>query len=160
MPKTTFERLIFTITGVLMMATTMATYNKYLVYREFSLYLFQQVAIAVAQKAPLAFLMQFFFVQKFASRQAAKYPTDKTIIYSCIRIGFTVMVMAPLMCAYSNIINAVQFHWSFGDFFAAFFSKVPVNWIFAFCVQVWLLTPLNKLLFRFIFRTQRTSVSA
>ena len=154
MPKTTFQRVIFTITGVILMATTMATYNKYLIYGAFSAELFRQVAIAFCQKAPVAFILQFFVVQKFAGKQAAKYPTENPIVYSCIRIGHTVLIMAPVMCAYSNIINMIQFHWSIGQFLAAFFSKVPVNWIFAFCVQLWILTPLNKLIFRTIFKKQ------
>lgn len=55
--------------GVLLTATAMATYNKYLVFGEFSPFLFKQIAIAFCQKAPLAFILQFFFVQKFAGRQ-------------------------------------------------------------------------------------------
>ena len=57
MPKTTFQRLVFTITGVILMATTMATFNKYLIYREFNLNLWKQVGIAFCQKAPFAFLI-------------------------------------------------------------------------------------------------------
>ena len=159
MPKTTFQRVIFTITGVILMATTMATYNKYLVYGEFSVELFRQVGIAFCQKAPFAFIMQFFFVQKWAGKQAGKYTTNNQIEYTCLRVGHTVMIMAPLMCAYSNIINMIQFHWSFGQFLAAVVSKTPVNWIFAFCVQVWLLTPLNKLIFRTIFKKQLAEAS-
>lgn len=154
MPKTTFQRVIFTITGVILMATTMATYNKYLVMHEFSPELFRQVGIAFCQKAPIAFILQFFFVQKWAGRQAGKYKVSNPIEYTCLRVGHTVMVMAPLMCAYSNIINMIQFHWSFGQFLAAVVSKTPVNWIFAFCVQVWLLTPLNKHIFGLIFKKQ------
>ena len=159
MPKTTFQRVIFTITGVILMATTMATYNKYLVYGEFSVELFRQVGIAFCQKAPFAFIMQFFFVQKWAGKQAGKYKTNNPIEYTCLRVGHTVMIMAPLMCAYSNIINMIQFHWSFGQFLAAVVSKTPVNWIFAFCVQVWILTPLNKLIFRTIFKKQLAEAS-
>ena len=53
MPKTTFQRIVFTFLGMLLMATTMATYNKYLVYGEFSVELFRQVGIAVCRKALL-----------------------------------------------------------------------------------------------------------
>ena len=151
MPKTTFQRVIFTITGVLLMATTMATYNKYLILKEFSPELFRQVGIAFCQKAPFAFLMQFFFVQKWVTGKVAKYKVSNPIEYTCLRVGHTVMIMAPLMCAYSNVINMIQFHWSFGQFLAAVVSKTPVNWIFAFCVQVWILTPLNRKIFGLIF---------
>ena len=154
MPKTTFQRVVFTSLGVLLMATTMATYNKYLVYGEFSIELFKQVVIAFCQKAPLAWILQFFLVQKFAGKQAAKYPTDNKIIYQCIRTGFTVLLMCPIMCCYSNIINWVQFDWSFGQFLESFITKMPVNWVFAFGVQIWILGPVNRFLFRTIFRKQ------
>ena len=150
-PKTLPQRIVFTALGVLLMATTMATYNKYLVYGEFSVNLFQQVGIAFLQKAPVAFLLQFFVVQKFAGKQAAKYPTDNKILYQCIRTGFTVLVMCPIMCLYSNIINMIQFHWDVWQLLEAWISKMPVNWIFAFCVQIWVLGPVNRFLFSKIF---------
>lgn len=154
MPKTTFQRVVFTSLGVLLMATTMATYNKYLVYGEFSVELFKQVAIAFCQKAPLAWILQFFVVQKFAGKQAAKYPTDNKILYQCIRTGFTVLLMCPIMCCYSNIINWIQFNWSFGQFLESFITKMPVNWVFAFGVQIWILGPVNRFLFRTLFKNQ------
>ncbi|MBE7017268.1 MAG: hypothetical protein E7420_03830 [Ruminococcaceae bacterium] len=158
MPKTTFQRVVFTCLGVLLMATTMATYNKYLVYGEFSLELFRQVGIAFLQKAPVAFLLQFFVVQKFAGKQAAKYPTDNKILYQCIRTGFTVLLMCPIMCLYSNIINMINFGWTFGQLMEAWISKMPVNWVFAFGVQIWLLGPINRFLFSKIFKKQLAKV--
>lgn len=154
MPKTTFQRVVFTSLGVLLMATTMATYNKYIVYGEFSIELFKQVAIAFCQKAPLAWLLQFFVVQKFAGKQAAKYPTDNKILYQCIRTGFTVLLMCPIMCLYSNIINMISFGWTFGQLLEAWITKMPINWVFAFGVQIWVLGPVNRFLFRTIFKKQ------
>lgn len=69
MPKTVFQRMVFTFFVVLLMSATMATFNKYLVYGEFSPFLFRQVAVSFCQKAPLAFILQFFFVKKFAGRR-------------------------------------------------------------------------------------------
>lgn len=151
MPKTVSQRIVFTFFGVLLMATTMATFNKYLVYGEFSPFLFRQVAVSFCQKAPLAFVLQFFFVQKFAGSQAAKYPTDNPLLYQCIRTGFTVLVMCPVMCLYSNIINMYTLGWSLGRMLERVLSRMPVNWIFAFCVQIWLLGPLNRWIFRRLF---------
>ena len=151
MPRTTFQRIVFTFFGVLLMATTMATFNKYLVYGEFSPFLFRQVAIAFCQKAPVAFILQFFFVQKFAGRQAAKYPTDNKILYQCIRTGFTVLLMCPIMCTYSNIINLITLDWTFGKMVESIITKMPINWIFAFCMQIWILGPVNRFIFRTLF---------
>jgi hypothetical protein len=151
MPKTLKERIVFTCFGVLFMATTMAAFNKYLIYGGFSMEMFRQVAIAFCQKAPLAFILQFFIVQKFAGKQAAKYPTDNMLLYRCIRTGFTVLVMCPVMCTYSNIINMQQFGWTFAEFINSVAQKTPINWIFAFGVQIWLLGPLNLFVFKSIF---------
>ena len=153
-PKTTGQRLVFTCLGVLLMATTMATYNKYLVYGAFSAELFKQVGIAFCQKAPLAFILQFFFVQKFAGKQAAKYPTDNLVVYYCIRTGFTVLIMCPIMCFYSNVINMIQFHWTFGQLIENWIAKLPINWVFAYGVQIWFLGPINRFLFAKICKVQ------
>ena len=150
-PKTTKQRIVFTLIGVILMATTMATYNKYLVYGEFSWELFRQVGIAFLQKGPVAFVLQFFFVQKWVGKKTAQYPTDNKIVYYCIRTGFTVLIMCPIMCFYSNIINMINFHWTIGQFLEAWISKMPVNWVFAFGVQIWFLGPINRFLFAKIF---------
>ncbi len=73
---------------------------------------------------------------------------ENPIVYQCIRTGFTVLIMCPVMCLYSNFINMVQFQWSVGKLLESWITKMPVNWIFAFCVQIWLLGPINRFLFR------------
>lgn len=156
MPKTTFQRVVFTCVGVLLMATTMATYNKYLVYGEFSLELFCQVAIAFCQKAPFAFILQYFFVQKFVGKQCAKYPTENKLVYYAIRTGFTVLVMCPIMSLYSNVILMFQFHWTFGQLLSNWLPKMVVNWIFAYFVQIFLLGPINRTVFGLLFPPKQT----
>lgn len=150
MPKTTSQRVVFTLIGVILMSTTMAFFNKYRVYGAFSPKLLQEVLIACCQKGPLAFVLQFFFVQKFAGKQTEKYKTDNVLLNNCIRVGFTVIWMCPIMCLYSNIINMIQFHWSFAMLLEAWITKMPVNWAFAYGVQVFLLKPLTVTLFGLI----------
>jgi hypothetical protein len=145
------KRIVFTLIGVLLMATTMATFNKYLVYGAFSVNLFKQVGIAFCQKAPVAFILQFFFVQKWVAKQVAKHPTDNDIVYRAIRVGYTVLVMCPIMCLYSNIINMISFHWTFAQLIEAWITKMPINWIFAYCIQVWILNPLNRKIMTWFF---------
>ena len=79
MPKTTPQRIVFTCLGVLLMATTMAIYNKYLVYGAFSVELFKQVAIAFCQKAPLAFMM-LMSVHIASEKMICWINTDENII--------------------------------------------------------------------------------
>lgn len=151
MPKTKFQRVIFTCIGVFFMATTMAIFNKYLVMGRFSGELFRQVGISFLEKAPLAFVLQFFLVQPFAGGQAAKYPLENPIFSRILRTGFTVPVLCPIMCLYANCINMIRFHWNFGRMLESVVTRMPINWIFAFCVQVWILGPLNRRVFQLIF---------
>lgn len=162
MPKTTFQRFIFTLIGVIFMATTMALFNKLLSgYVEASRYsglfdvnLWKDVGIAFAQKAPLAFLLQFFVVQKIAGKFSAKHFSDNKIVNKCIRVGITACMMAPIMCIYSNLILLIQYQWTFEKFITNILVKLVQNYIFAFLIQVLVLKDLNSLLFKAIFHKQ------
>jgi hypothetical protein len=148
MPKTTFQRFVFTFFGVFFMASTMALYNKSLVAGAFAWGIFKQMPLALCQRGPLAFILQFFFVQRFIAKQAAKYPTDNKLLYYAIRTGFNVLIMCPIMSLYSNII-----YMGFSvNLIPVWFTKMVQNWAFAFFVQIFLLGPWNRLLFKLIFR--------
>ena len=95
MPKTKFQRVIFTCIGVFFMATTMAIFNKYLVMGRFSGELFRQAGISFLEKAPLAFVPQFFLVQPFAGGQAAKYPSENPIFSRICARGLRRLSCAP-----------------------------------------------------------------
>ncbi|MDR1765803.1 MAG: DUF2798 domain-containing protein [Lachnospiraceae bacterium] len=147
MPRNTFQRVIFTCLGVLFMAYTMSLYNKVLASGVFVPDTFRQAGVAWFQRAPLAFVMQFFIVQKFATKMCARYPTDNKMLYYAIRTGFSVLLMCPVMSLYSNIIYVglskdLIFNW---------LPKMVLNWPFAFMVQIFLLGPWNRLLFNLIF---------
>jgi hypothetical protein len=150
MPKTIAQRVFFTLTGVFFMAIVMAIYNKSLVAGAFTWDVLKQLPSAFCQRAPFAFVLQFFVVQKFAGKMATKYPTDNKMLYDIIRTGFTVLVMCPIMSLYSNIIylginiNMVP----------VWFTKMVQNWGFAFFVQIFLLGPWNRLLFRLVFKPE------
>jgi hypothetical protein len=154
MPKTTTQRLVFTLTGVLFMAFTMALYNKSLIAGGLKWELFKQLPLAFCQRAPLAFILQFFFVQKFAGKMANKYPIDNKPLYYAIRAGFTVFIMCPVMSLYSNIIYVGLSP----DLILLWLTKMVQNWPFAFFVQIFLLGPWNRFLFGLIFKeTNKTS---
>ena len=157
MPRNFFQRIVFTFFGVLLMAAVMAIFNKYLVLGSFSAEMLMQAAAAFCQKAPAAFVLQLFFVQNFAERQMEKYKTNSIIVNYCIRTGFTVLLMCPAMCVYSNVINMFSLHWSLLKTLQSIVVKMPVNWIFAFCVQVWILGPVNRCIFRRIFAENQAS---
>jgi hypothetical protein len=138
------------------MAYTMSLFNKVLSAGSFTADSFRQAGIAWFQRAPLAFILQFFFVQKFAGKMCAKYPTDNKMVYYVIRTGFSVLIMCPIMSLYSNIIYVglspdLIFNW---------LPKMVLNWPFAFFVQIFLLGPWNRFLFRAIFERQAKAAVA
>jgi hypothetical protein len=148
MPKTTAQRLIFTGMGVFFMVIVMVLYNKSIVSGAFTWSAFEQLPLSFCQRAPLAFVLQFFMVQKFAGKMSEKYPTDNKLLYNAIRTGFTILIMCPVMSLYSNIlygglsINLIPL----------WITKMAQNWAFAFFVQIFLLGPWNMFLFGLIFK--------
>jgi len=164
MPRTTFQRFVFTCIGVLFMATTMAFFNKYIVMNpkfgddmtSAAKYaaLWKATGIAFSQKAPLAFILQFFFVQKFAGKQTAKFHPDNVVLGYMIRTAFSVMIMCPIMSLYSNLFIAVQYHWSFLDLLYNWIPKMVINGFFAYGIQMLVLQPVNRAIFRTLFRKQ------
>jgi hypothetical protein len=150
MPKTAVQRLIFTITGVFFMVIVMALFNKSIVAGAFTWSIFKQLPLAFCQRAPLAFVLQFFVVQKFAGKMSAKYPTDNELLYNAIRTGFTVLIMCPVMSLYSNILYAGLNI----NLIPLWITKMIQNWVFAFFVQIFLVGPLNRSLFGLIFKAE------
>ena len=157
MPKTTFQRVVYTILGVLFSATAFAVFNKYLVYENstyiqvWSLAFWKEVLIAFCQKAPLAFILQFFFVQKIVGKWSSKYPTDNVYLKRMIRVPCTITIMAPIMCLYSNLICLFQLHWTVGYMFGNIVVKLCQNTVFGFFSQVMVVQPLVSLIFNLIF---------
>jgi hypothetical protein len=147
-PKTTLERIVFTTTGVIFMATTMSIYNKVLAQGLFTIDTFKQVPMAFLQRAPLAWILQYFFVQNAVGKMSARYPIENRMVYYTIRTGFTVLIMCPIMSIYSNIIYVGVNT----ELFFLWLPKMVLNWPFAFFVQIFLLGPLNRFLFGLIFR--------
>ena len=164
MPKTTFQRFVFTCFGVLFMATTMAFFNKYIVMNpmfndemtsvEKYAELWKATGIAFLQKAPLAFVLQFFFVQKFAGKQTAKFHPDNQILGYMIRTAFSVMIMCPIMSFYSNLFLISQMHWNFVDLLYNWIPKMVINGFFAYGIQMLVLQPVNRAIFRLLFKKQ------
>ncbi|MDR1468613.1 MAG: DUF2798 domain-containing protein [Spirochaetaceae bacterium] len=150
MPKTTAQRILFTGIGVFFTVIVMAVYNKSIVAGAFTWALFRQLPLAFCQRAPLAFVLQFFVVQKFAGKMSAKYPTDNKLLYRAIRTGFTVLIMCPVMSLYSNIL----YEGFTLDLIPLWITKMAQNWTFAFFVQIFLLGPLNRFLFGLMFKPE------
>jgi hypothetical protein len=144
-PRGGRERLIFTLIGVVCMVIVMATYNKALEHG-LTWDVFGQVPLAFALRAPLAFVLQFFVVQKLVARAVSRYQTINVLEYYAIRTGFTVLLMCPVMSFYSIAIY-VGFT---SDFVLLWIQRMVLNWMFAFGVQVFLVGPVVRKLFSLV----------
>ncbi|MDR1189547.1 MAG: DUF2798 domain-containing protein [Bifidobacteriaceae bacterium] len=137
--------MVFTLIGVGSMVTVMATYNKALEHG-LTWDVFGELPLAFALRAPLAFALQFFVVQKFAGRMTSRYQSANSLEYYAIRTGFTVLLMCPIMSFYS-----VALYVGFtADFVLIWLTRIVLNWMFAFCVQIFLVGPLVRKLFRLV----------
>jgi len=147
-PRGVRERLVFTTVGVILMVTTMSLFNKALEHGGLTWDVFRQVPQAFLLRAPLAYTLQFFVAQRFAGEMTSRYLTNNRIEYYAIRTGFTVMVMCPVMSFWSN---AIYLGFT-ADFVPVWLTRMVLNWIFAFSVQIFLIGPLNRALFRALVR--------
>ncbi|MDR1851808.1 MAG: DUF2798 domain-containing protein [Propionibacteriaceae bacterium] len=148
MPRTTKQRMLFATIGVLLMVTVMSMFNKAFEAGGMGWALFAQWPMAFVLRAPLAFVLQVFVVQKAVGKRTARYQCSNPIEFYAIRAGFTVMWMAPIMSLYSTVLY-VGF---VPEFIPIWITKLSVNWLFAFCSQVFVIGPLNRGLYRRIAR--------
>jgi hypothetical protein len=150
-PQGTGQRVVFTLIGVFFMATTMSLYNKALQNGSLTWEVFGQVPMAFLLRAPVAFVLQVFVVQKFAGKMTAKYQTHNRVEYYAIRAGFTVLIMCPAMSLYSNLIY-VGVTW---DVIPIWLTRMVLNWMFAFCVQLFIFGPATRAVFCAVTRQAR-----
>ena len=159
MPRTTFQRVIYTVLGVTITGFFMSIYNKAWVQGGLSFDVFENFWANFALQAPFGFLLQFCFVQKVAGKQAAKYPTDNQILYRIIRTGFTVMMMCPLFSTYNTFIHAFRYGWGFEKIVCNIFTKIVQNFPFAFCLQIFVAGPIHRFIFSKLFPQKKKSAA-
>ncbi|MCD8366422.1 MAG: hypothetical protein LUC48_00115 [Clostridiales bacterium] len=148
--------LIYTIIGVAIMVPIMTTFNKYLVYSQWMEYplttpaFWQQVGIGICQRLPVVFPLQFFVVQNYAARKTEEHthPDDSWVVKSIIRVGFSILILCPVLSLYSNLILVIEGNiTSVAGFINNWIPKMVQNWCFAYFAQVFVAGPLNKHLF-------------
>lgn len=147
MPKTVFQNVIFTAVMAVVMVYGMIVYNVALNTGGVSGATFLLALHELPIMAPIAFALEFFAVEKLATRLAFSFmrPTDRPQFITYAVSLAIVCVMCPVMSLIATLLFKTP---SFGTWVSTFALNMPMAliWQLLFC------GPLCRLIFRTLFR--------
>ena len=149
MPKTKLQNVVFTAIMAIFMVYGMIVYNVALntggVHGETFLLALHELYIM----APIAFILEFFVVEKLAVRLAFTFmrPTDRPQFITYATSLMIVCIMCPVMSLIATLLFKEP---SFGTWVQTFGMNLPMAllWQLLYC------GPLTRLIFRTLFRKQ------
>ena len=147
MPKTKFQNVILTLMMAFLMVYAMICYNISLNIGEMSNQVFLMAFHEMVIMWPIAFILEFFVVEKLATRLAFRFmrPTDRP---QFITYAISLMIVC-IMCPVMSLIATVLFKEpSFGTWVHTFGCNFPM----ALCWQMFYCGPLSRAIFRLLFR--------
>lgn len=149
MPKTLFQKIVFTIIMATIMVYGMVVYNVALntggVTNQTFLLALHELPIMV----PVAFILEFFVVEKLATRLAFTFmrPTDRPQFITYAISLMIICIMCPIMSLAATLLFKEP---SFGTWAHTFGCNLPM----AFFWQMFYCGPLSRLIFRTLFKKQ------
>lgn len=151
MPKTKFQEVIFTILMVFVMVYAMICNNIALNMDGMSSTVFLSAFHELVIMAPVAFVLDFFFVGHIAKRTAFRIvnpekenPFHLVLVISAVSVAW----MCPLM----SLAATILFKDAGSEFVAVWLQTVALNFPAAFFWQIFYAGPFVRFLFRQIFR--------
>lgn len=151
MPRTKFEDVIFTIIMVFVMVYAMICYNIALSTGGMSSSVFLSAFHELVIMAPVAFILDFFFVGKMAKKTAFKLinPEKENPFHLVLAISaVSVMWMCPLM----SFVATLLFKNAGTNLIPVWLQTVALNFPMAFFWQMCYAGPFVRFVFRLIFR--------
>lgn len=153
MPKTKFQDVVFTAIMATLMVYGMIVYNIALatggVTSQTFLFAFHELPIM----APIAFILEFFFVSKLAVRLAFTFmkPTDRPQL---ITYAISLMIVC-IMCPTMSLIATFLFKdVTISTWFATWIQTFAMNLPAALLWQLLYCGPLTRFIFRTLFKKQ------
>lgn len=149
MPKTLFQKIVFTIIMATIMVYGMVVYNVALntggVTNQTFLLALHELPIMV----PVAFILEFFVVEKLATRLAFTFmcPTDRPQFITYAISLMIICIMCPIMSLVATLLFKEP---SFGTWAHTFGCNLPM----AFFWQMFYCGPLSRLILRALFKKQ------
>ena len=155
MPKTKLQRIVFTLLMAVIMVYGMIVYNVALNTDGVTNHTFLLALHELPIMAPIAFLLEFFVVEKLAARLAFSFmrPTDRPQLITYAISTMIVCIMCPTMSLIATLLFKEP---SFGTWIQTFGCNLPMAllWQLLYC------GPLARFLFRLIFAKQMKADAA
>ncbi len=152
MPKTKFQNVIFTILMAFVMVYALICYNISLEFGGLSNQVFLLAFKELYIMWPLAFILEFFAVEKLSQKLAFRIvtPTDRPVF---ITLAISTMIVC-LMCPLMSLAATLLFKDAGSEFIAAWLQTTALNFPMALCWQIFFAGPFCRLIFRTIFKKQ------
>lgn len=149
MPKTKFQNVVYTIIMALIMVYGMIVYNVALNTGGVSNATFLMAIHELPIMMPIAALLEFFIVEKWATKLAFTVvkPTDRPQVITYAISTMIVCIMCPTMSLIATILFKEP---SFGTWIQTYALNMPMALIW----QLLFSGPLTRLIFRNLFRKQ------
>ena len=159
MPKTKFQEVIFTIMMVFVMVYAMICYNIALNVGGMNNTVFLSAFHEFVIMAPVAFILDFFFVGHIAKRTAFRIvnPEKKNPFHLVIAIS---VVSVAWMCPLMSLVATILFKDAGSQFIAVWLQTIALNFPMAFFWQMLYAGPFVRFLFRQIFREKEKAFEA
>ena len=149
MPQTKFQNVVFTVIMALIMVYGMIVYNVALNTGGVTNQTFLLALHELPIMAPIAFVLEFFVVEKLATRLAFTFmrPTDRPQFITYAISTMIVCIMCPTMSLIATLLFKEP---SFGAWAHTFGCNMPMAliWQLLYC------GPLCRFLFRLLFRVK------
>ncbi|HJC43732.1 MAG TPA: DUF2798 domain-containing protein [Candidatus Mediterraneibacter gallistercoris] len=159
MPKTKFQEVIFTIMMVFVMVYAMICYNIALNIGGLNTSVFLSAFHEFVIMAPVAFVLDFFFVGHIAKRTAFRIvnPEKENPFHLVIAIS---VVSVAWMCPLMSLAATILFKDAGSQFIAVWLQTIALNFPMAFFWQMLYAGPFVRFLFRQIFREREKAPAA
>ena len=159
MPKTKFQEVIFTIMMVFVMVYAMICYNIALNIGGLNTSVFLSAFHEFVIMAPVAFVLDFFFVGHIAKRTAFRIvnPEKENPFHLVIAIS---VVSVAWMCPLMSLVATILFKDAGSQFIAVWLQTIALNFPMAFFWQMLYAGPFVRFLFRQIFREREKAPAA
>lgn len=150
MPKTLFQRVVFTVIMAAVMVYIMGLYNTALNGGGLSNESFFRVFDYYFIEYPIAFVLAFTIGSRGASALTARVvdpEKDNIVLFYVVMAAFNVCIMASTM----SLVGVLEHGCAPQDLFARWLQTFALNFIVALPVQVFVAGPLVRAVFRRLF---------
>ena len=159
MPKTKFQEVIFTILMVFVMVYAMICYNIALNVGGMNNTVFLSAFHEFVIMAPVAFILDFFFVGHVAKKTAFRIvnPEKENPFHLVLAIS---VVSVAWMCPLMSLVATILFKDAGNQFIAVWLQTIALNFPMAFFWQMLYAGPFVRFVFRQIFREKENVFEA